>query len=386
MALTQTAVENAAGKDKQYWIWDKVIPGFGLLVLPTGFKTYYIRYYTREGVQRKTKVGRAKSIKLADAKQVARDILTAVELGRDPELERKQAKAAPDLRELAVHYMEQHGNAKRSGFNDESLWRRHLLPSLGSTRVSSLSREQVRLFHARHPRPVTANRAVEVLSKAMDLAIDWGWREAGTNPCQGLRHHPEKKRRRYLDEPELRRLLGALDGIEEAYGEASLRWRFCQLVRLLMLTGARLREVMEAEWSWVKWNHGLLIVPAAQHKTGDDGLDKEIILSDQALQILRQLQAQGLSDQWVIAGARPNRPLVGYRKMWVELRDTAKLQDFRLHDLRHTFASQGISNGYSLEVIGGLLGHRSPQTTARYAHLMRQAAAEAARNIGQSLS
>ena len=386
MALTKTAVDKAQPKSKKYWLWDGVIPGFGLMVLPSGAKTYWLRYYTKAGVQRMTKVGRATSVDLQTAKSIAREILSAVDQGRDPEQERKDGRTAPDLRELGVKYLEEHASQKRSGFNDEILWRRHLLPELGSTRVSDLSRDQVRLFHSRHPRPVTANRALEVLSKAMDLAEDWGWRPAGSNPCQGIKAHPEKKRRRYLDEPELRRLHAALVDLEQQHQPESVRWRFAQMIRLLMLTGARLREIMEAEWAWVSWNQGLLVVPPESHKTGEDLEPKEIVLSDDALEIMRKLHEHRISDQWVIAGALENRPLNGYRKMWLALLEAAEITDFRLHDLRHTFASYGISEGFSLEVVGALLGHKSPQSTARYAHLVKREAMKAARAIGHSLS
>ena len=386
MALTKTAVDKAQPKAKKFWLWDGVIPGFGLMVLPSGVKTYWLRYYTKAGVQRMTKVGRATSIDLQTAKSIAREILSAVDQGRDPEQERKEGRTAPDLRELGVRYLEEHASQKRSGFNDEILWRRHLLPELGSTRVASLSRDQVRLFHSRHPRPVTANRALEVLSKAMDLAEDWGWRPAGSNPCQGIKAHPEKKRRRYLDESELRRLHAALVDLEQQHQPESVRWRFAQMIRLLMLTGARLREIMEAEWAWVDWDLGLLVVPPESHKTGEDLEPKDIVLSEDAQAIMRKLHEHRISDQWVVAGALKNRPLNGYRKMWLALLEAAEIQDFRLHDLRHTFASYGISEGFSLEVVGALLGHKSPQSTARYAHLVKREAMKAARAIGQSLS
>ena len=385
MALTKTAVDKAQPKAKKFWLWDGVIPGFGLMVLPSGVKTYWLRYYTKAGVQRMTKVGRATSIDLQTAKSIAREILSAVDQGRDPEQERKEGRTAPDLRELGVRYLEEHASQKGPGSMTRSSgvgicyqsWGRPVLP---------LSRDQVRLFHSRHPRPVTANRAIEVLSKAMDLAEDWGWRPAGSNPCQGIKAHPEKKRRRYLDESELRRLNAALVDLEQQHQPETVRWRFAQMIRLLMLTGARLREIMEAEWAWVDWDLGLLIVPPESHKTGEDLEPKDIVLSEDAQAIMRKLHEHRISDQWVVAGALKNRPLNGYRKMWLGLLEAAEIQDFRLHDLRHTFASYGISEGFSLEVVGALLGHKSPQSTARYAHLVKREAMKAARAIGQSLS
>ena len=111
-------------------------------------------------------------------------------------------------------------------------------------------------------------------------------------------------------------------------------------------------------------------MPPESHKTGEDLEPKDIVLSEDAQAIMRKLHEHRISDQWVVAGALKNRPLNGYRKMWLGLLEAAEIQDFRLHDLRHTFASYGISEGFSLEVVGALLGHKSPQSTARYAHLV----------------
>lgn len=386
MGLTAQRIENAKPRDKHWMLWDGGIPGFGVRIMPSGSRTFYIRYRTQIGTQRWTKLGTWPHQSVARAKAAALEILRAVQQGQDPEMERQRRRVAPDLRELAAKYMDEHGSRKKSGFNDEILWRRHLLPRLGGNQVGSLSHEQVRLFHSSHPRPVTANRAVEVLSKAMVLAEQWGWREPGTNPCEGLKAHPERKRRRYLDEDELLRFRSALEEMESSNGRESVRWRFVQLMRLLLLTGARLGEILEAEWSWIRWNSGVIEVPAHAHKTGGDLEPKEILLTDESLRILRALQEHRTSEVYVIAGARPNRPLSGHRKMWLEIVERARLTDVRIHDLRHTFASYGISEGIGLDLIGQLLGHRSAQTTLRYSHLVRDRVRDAADRIGQSMS
>ena len=175
----------------------------------------------------------------------------------------------------------------------------------------------------------------------MDLAEDWGWRPAGSNPCQGIKAHPEKKRRRYLDESELAAPHAALVDLEQQHQPETVRWRFAQMIRLLMLTGARLREIMEAEWAWVDWDLGLLIVPPESHKTGEDLEPKDIVLSEDAQAIMRKLHEHRISDQWVVAGALRNRPLNGYRKMWLGLLEAAEIQDFRLHDLRTPSPAMG---------------------------------------------
>jgi integrase len=215
---------------------------------------------------------------------------------------------------------------------------------------------------------------------AMGLAEEWGWRPVGSNPARGVRAHPERQRRRYASPEELARLRAAMQRWEAA-GPLAIRWRFIQLVRLLLLTGARLREVMCAEWSEIDWARGVLRVPAERGKTGA----AEVRLSDRAVEVLRALEAAAGGSRWVIPGETGERPLVGYRRMWLALLEEAGVADLRVHDLRHTFASYSLSGGQTLGTVGQLLGHRSTQTTSRYAHLVDDAARAAVERVSDDL-
>jgi integrase len=282
---------------------------------------------------------------------------------------------------LAREHLERHAAKKRSGGCDEANWRVHLLPALGAaTKVAAVRHEDVVRWHAAHRQPITANRALRTLSVAMRLAEQWGWRPHNSNPCKGVKPHRETARRRYLSAQELAQLRAALQRWEEA-GPLAVRWRFAQLVRLLLLTGARLREVMCAEWAWVDWERSVLRVPEAKGKTGA----AEIQLAPRAVAILRELEAAGGGSPWVIQGAAPGRPLVGYRKPWLALLADAGVSDLRIHDLRHTFASYALSGGQTLGTVGQLLGHRSAQTTSRYAHLIDDAARRAVAQLSDDL-
>lgn len=385
MKLTKTMIQQAEPTAKKYRLNDSMVPGLSVLVLPSGVKTFYLRYRTADGDQREMKIGTPNELTPDDARRLARDAWAQVREGRDPAAERHARKSAPMLSDLAQRYLQEHAARKRSGFNDEILWRLHILPNLGKVRVAQLTREQVRRFHTQHPRPVTANRAVEVLGKAMDLAIEWGWREAGSNPCRGIKANPERKRRRYLQPDELQRMRDTLETWEWA-GPSSLRWRFAQLIRLLLLTGARLRNIMEARWSWVDWDRAQIVVPQAEHKTGDETAeDLTIHLSERAVEILLQLREHNSGSEWVIEGAKPGRPISGYRKLWLSMLSEAQIGNLRVHDLRHTFASYTLSSGLSLGVVGQLLGHRSTQTTSRYAHLVDDAARQAVGTVSTNL-
>lgn len=383
--LTKTIVEGAQARDKRYRLNDSLVPGLALLVLPSGARTYYLRFRQLDGRQLELKLGTPVELTPDQARALARDALAQVREGRRPTEERRASKKAATLADLAREHMERHAKRKRSAALDEAYWRVHLLPALGAaTKVAAIRFEDVARWHAGHRQPITANRALRTLSVAMKLAEEWGWRPRNSNPTRGVKAHPENKRRRYLSQDELTRLRAALQRWEEA-GPLSMRWRFAQLVRLLLLTGARLREVMCAEWSWIDWQRSVLLVPAERGKTGA----AEVQLSQRAVAILRELleaeAAMGGGCRAVIAGADRTGPLVGYRKLWLALLQEAGIEDLRIHDLRHSFASYALSGGQTLGVVGQLLGHRSTQTTSRYAHLITETAQAAVARVSDDL-
>ena len=379
MKLTRTAVDRALPLPRRYRLNDTLVPGLCLLVLPSGARTYYLRHRV-DGQQRELKLGTPAELSPDQARELARAALASVRAGGDPAAERRARREAPTIEALAARHLQAHASRKRSGRNDEILWRRHLLPAFSRVRVGALTREQVREWHACHPQPATANRALEVLGVAMGLAEEWGWRPVGTNPARGVKAHSERQRRRYASPEELARLREAM-ARWEAMGPLAIRWRFIQLVRLLLLTGARLREVMEAQWSEIDWGRGVLRVPAERGKTGAS----EVRLSDRAVAVLRALEGAAGGSRWVIPGETGERPLVGYRRMWLALLAEAGVTDLRVHDLRHTFASYSLSGGQTLGTVGQLLGHRSTQTTSRYAHLVDDAARAAVERVASDL-
>lgn len=388
MKLTKTAVEQAQPQDRKYRLNDSLVPGLSLLVLPSGVKTYYLRHRTIDGVQREMKLGTPVELTPDDARRLARDALAQVRSGKDPAAEARALRKASTLAELRDRYMEEHASGKRSAQNDKGYWKNHILPGLGErTKVVMLTHDAVKRWHKDHPKKVTANRALEVLTKAMDLAEQWGVRPRNTNPCKGVKAHGERKRIRYLTDEELVKLRAGLLMWDERYGAGTIRWRFAQMIRLLLLTGARLRNIMEGRWEWLVWNRGLLIVPPDDHKTGDETNEPLLIqVGPRALEILRELQRhQNAPTPWIIPGEDPKKPMTSYRRMWLGLLKDSGLGHLRVHDLRHHFASEVLSDGYELAVVGQLLGHQSPQTTARYAHLKDQVAKRVVNAIGESL-
>jgi integrase len=236
----------------------------------------------------------------------------------------------------------------------------HINPILGQQRISDLTRPDVaRLHHRLCDKPYQANRTLAVMSKMMNLAEEWGLRTDGSNPVRHVKKHREHKRERYLSDAELQRLGAALlnaqaNAVESPFAIAAV-W-------LLILTGARLTEILTLKWVMVDFENAVLRLPDS--KTGA----KPIYLNAAAIDLLQTIPRLD-GNSHVIVGKRPAARLINLQRTWRRLRTQAGLDDVRIHDLRHSFASVAVGSGMSLPMIGKLLGHTQPATTARYAHL-----------------
>lgn len=183
MKLTKTVVERAEPRAQRYRINDSLVPGLCLLVLPSGARTYYLRFRQLDGRQLELKLGTPTELTPDDARRLAREALAQVREGRRPTEERRATRLASTLADLAREHLARHASKKRSGGCDEANWRVHLLPALGpATKVAAVRHEDVAKWHAAHRQPITANRALRTLSVAMRLAEQWGWRPHNSNP------------------------------------------------------------------------------------------------------------------------------------------------------------------------------------------------------------
>jgi integrase len=208
------------------------------------------------------------------------------------------------------------------------------------------------------PTPVRANRVGEVLRKMFSLSIEWGMRT--DNPASGFRRRIETERERFLSPEEIARLAKVLDAAEDQ--------RAAGIIRLCMLTGARVGEVRQARFE--QFNLDLLSWSKPASTTKQRKIHR-IPISDDVAAIVRQrslLLPRG--NPWLFPGDTPGQPVKEIRRFWVGIQKQANLPGVRIHDLRHTFASLLVSGGASLEMIGKLLGHSQMTTTQRYAHLM----------------
>lgn len=358
---------------KDYWHWDAELPGFGVRVWPSGRKVY-VAQYRAQGRTRRVSLGTHGAVTPEQARKEALKVLADVAKGADPAEVRDQGRQAPTMKDLAARYLAEHAQAKKkpaSIFRDARLIERFILPALGSKRVEAVSRADVARLHHKigQETPIQANRTLAVLSKMMTLAVRWGLRnDAEGNPCRHVERFKENKRERYLSAEELARL-GAVLAQAETRGQENPA--AVAALRLLLLTGARLGEILGLRWEWVDLERGCIFLPDS--KTGR----KAIPLGRHAMELLHGLP-RAAGNPHVFPGLKLGAHLQDLNGPWRRVRAAADLDGVRLHDLRHTWASLGAASGLSLPLIGAVLGHLEPSTTARYSHLandpLRQAA------------
>jgi integrase len=337
--------------------------------------------------------------------QGGRGRLGSVAHGLDPAALKAAERRASTLRELADLFLAEHAEAKRkpaTAARYRDILERLVLPELASRRAEKVTTADLARLHVRtKDRPYQANRMLAVVGSLYAFAGKRRLVPTGFNPARGIDHYPEKGRERFLTGDELARLgdtireaetVGLPWAIDEtkptakhAPKEANRRTVIdpfaAAAIRLLILTGARLREILNLEWSHVDLERGLLLLPDS--KTGA----KSIILNAPALAVLAGLERVGA---YVIAGqsagADDEKPRADLNKPWRSIAKRAGLAGLRIHDLRHTHASFGAGAGLGLPIIGKLLGHTRASTTQRYAHLDTDPLRRASDQIGSRLA
>ncbi len=382
MRLTKATVETLETRPTKWVAWDDKVRGLGVAVYPSGDKSWVLDYRTKDKKQRRQTIGRADVLHPDTARQMAREVLVAVAKGSDPLAEQRIRVAEPTISDLEAAFTPEH-NKKVKGSTqagNKSLWNAHILPRLGKKKVKEVTEGDIaRLLDQLEEIPTTANRCIRLLSKAYNHARRragaWEWPAIASNPCRGAELYPENKVERYLDPEELKRFMAALD----AWPVTPTQRRFAAMLRLLLTTGCRRGEIATARWSMVDFDEALLVLPDS--KTGA----KEVHLPPDAIVVLRELY-RTKSSEWVIEGDTAETPISGFSKLWTSFLAHAQIKGLRIHDLRHNFASFAVDAKLSLPEIGGLMGHKSPQTTARYAHLKRDTGRAASAAVAAVLS
>jgi integrase len=406
--ITKRLLDSLKPGDGEYFVWDSSLAGFGVRVQSTGARSYVVKYRAGSGrgaPTRRLTLGKVGTLTPDEARTLAKKMLGSVAHGADPAAQRAADKRASTLAEVAEQFLTEHVAAKRSASSAGSyrdLLERLVFPELGKRKADKVTSAEIHRLHSKHAHtPYQANRMLRVLSSLFTFAAKAHVVPIGFNPCRGIEYFPEEGRERYLTTSELAQIGEAIREAEtiglpytvdaaepkakHAPKEASRRTiigpHAAAALRLLIFTGARLREILHLKWEHIDFERGLLLLPTS--KTGK----KTIVLNAPALAILTALPRVG---EYVIAGTsagtKDEKPRSDLKKPWKAVAKRSRLTGVRIHDLRHTHASVGADAGLGLPIIGKLLGHTQSATTQRYAHLDNDPLKKASEHIGSRLA
>ena len=373
--ITKRAVDAAIPTDKEFFLWDDELKGFGLRIYPSGRKMY-LAQFRAGGRLRRVNIGLHGALTPDLARTEAMKHLSEVRLGGDPAGERDRRKAALTMKEFGKRFLEEHVEVHCKPSTQAEYKRSIELfinPKIGSHRIIDVTRADVVSLHASmKSTPYQANRTLGVLSVMFTVAHSWEVRTDGVNPCWKVKRYKEEKRERYLTEEELARLGKVLR-------ESTTEPEAVNCIRLLLLTGCRLGEIQTLKWDYIDYKAGVLRLPDS--KTGA----KVVPVGEAVFEILKTIEKLD-KNPYVITGRVEGQHLTDMQHPWRRLRERAGLEGLRIHDLRHSFASDALQLGQDLTMIGKLLGHTQVQTTARYAHLKTAPIRNAANTVSAAIA
>lgn len=409
--LTKRVVDATKPADRDAFAWDTELKGFGLKVTPAGAKTFVVQYYAPglHRVTRRAVIGPYGALTTEDARAKAQKLLAAIAEERDPSREKAEARRAAredTVERLLPSYLEDGVGRKsvRTLAFYESLGKLHILPAIGKLPVNQVTAKEVAELHrSLRDKPTTANRVVRLVKSFFHwLAKPSNGSFGGVNPAKHIEWFPEHARERFLTAAEVTRLGQALrtaetvglppdpkhrkaprekrarnSGMFTAESQVANPVAVAAL-RFLMLSGWREQEVLTLKWSFVDLAKDFVTLPDT--KTGRSVRTLSIPMRD-----VLTAQPRVVGSAYVFPGRDPQKPLREVQRLWYAARRDAALEDVRLHDLRHSVASFAGGQGYSLFLIGKLLGHKDARSTARYAHLADDIRKTMADDVGETI-
>jgi integrase len=380
-------------------IMDTDVPCFGVRVMPSGARSYFVRFRIgggRRATTRRETLGRHPIVTPEKARQRAKDILARARIGEDPAADRRRRNKSLSVAELVEEWIAGPGARTRKGrvkspasfASDKARLTHHVVPTIGRVKLCDLRRSHVERVRdavasgkTAKPRVKTrargfthvrggegvATRTVACFSTLLGYAVDQGLVER--NVALGVHRQTEKSCERFLSAQEITAFTQALQAHKDRHPSA------VDILLLLLLTGCRYSEVAGLRWDEVQAESGLIML-----KEGKTGA-RPVYVSEAARDVIAGVKRFDRAT-WVFPASRGNGHYQGTPKIWRLIAASAGLKGVRIHDLRHTFASTALAEGVSLELIAKLLGHRELRTTARYAHLAGRAAQDAANKVG----
>jgi integrase len=405
--LGKRAIDALSPREKPYVAFDAVAKGFGVMVMPSGVKTFILEYRPGAGgravAKKRLRLGRFGAMTPEQGRQAALTALAAIRLGDDPQAEKGRQRAALTVAQLIDAFLDGHGGKLKvrtaDGYRDALA---KLKAAHGADKATALTRAQVAALHSRlSETPYAANRLLSAASKMFAWAESLGHiPEDHPNPARKIDRYKERGRERFLTSEEFGRLGDALRaaetvGLVYAVDESKPASKHARkpekrlvmidpfavaAIRLLLLTGARLREILHARLEWIDWERATLFLPDSKTDR------KPIYLSPAAKEVLNVLPRLEGNPYIIPSLKKDGGCRADLKRPWEAITKAARLEGLRLHDVRHSFASVGVGGNLGLPILGKLLGHSSPSTTQKYAHLASDLMQRATEAIGATIS
>ena len=381
--LNQKRVQTATcpeGKSK-YDIRDSNCKGLLLELRVSGGKTYYLRYTDDRGKPKQFRIGCADVLSLAQARDQVTKLRVKIALGQDPQTERALRKTIPTFAEfIRDRYLPYVDGYKKTAWSDRSYLNSQILPVLGGLYLDQITKQDIIAFHhglrKKGYAPGTCNRSLILVRYAFNLAIEWEIPGVTVNPSKGVTLFDDiVKKERYLSQEETQRLYESVQKSDNPMLQC--------IIPMLILTGARKREVLDAKWEDFDFVNRRWRIPVTKN-----GQPRHVPLSDGVLRLMAQVPRDP-NCPYVFPNPKTGKPYVSFFKSWSTARKQAGIADVRIHDLRHSFASFLVNAGRSLYEVQRILGHTQIKTTQRYAHLSHDTLIDAANaafvHTGQAL-
>lgn len=348
-------------KRVDYFDTGTVCNGLVLEVRSTGGRTWYLRYQDQHGRQRQFKIGRWEDIGWSDVRKTARKLRSEITMGNDPAKKKAAIKAMPTYAELAQQHLDHAKTYQRSYDTTEMYMRRHILPKWRNKHLTDITQPDVAKWLADKAEeglaPATVEKIRVIFGRSFELALRWNIPGAERNPVRGIpRRRFANARERFLNEKEAERLRQAV--------AKSRNRQLPAIVGLLLLTGARVSEVLSAEWKHIDLERRSWLIPMS--KTGKA---RHVPLSRMAIDVIGQIKKKDGARYLFPSRTDPKKHLASIKHAWQTARSEAKLTGLRVHDLRHSAASFMANSGIDLFAIGRVLGHANHASTLRYSHL-----------------
>jgi integrase len=356
--------------------YDGTIKGFGIRVTKNNIRSFILNYFVH-GRERRLTIGKYPEWSFVAAKERAKELRRAIDNGADPLEQKEEIKRMLDMTEICRLYDAECITTKRkkTQMNDRFSISNYILPAIGKIKIVDVRYSDITRLHSSITQKgytIKANRVISLLRAIMNFAIRHNFIEK--NPCEGIEMNKEEKRERYLNENELENIMNTINNHKEKVS--------ANAIKMLILTGARKTEVLSARWQHFDLIEGIWLKPSALTKQGKS---HRMPLSQVVIDLLINIKKDSTTE-FVFPNRTKTNHLLDIKKSWDTIRKENNLGDVRIHDLRHTYASILVSGGLSLPVIGALLGHSQPSTTARYSHLMDKPLREATEKVGAIVS